>query len=100
MIFYRYETQYSAGGSNSIQLELFKLIKETDKGYWIKHNDFDMYKKWIPKVSLKRFAYPTKKEALINYIKRNEKRNKILKSQLRIVSSNIKMANELLKEIQ
>jgi len=36
---------------------------------------------WISKNSKKRYAYPTKKEALENFIKRNERRIEILKYQ-------------------
>ncbi len=71
-----------------IELTKFNLFKETKKGYWIGHGNFwderslKSQAKWVSKTSKKRFAYPTKKEALDNFIKRNEKRIKILKRQL------------------
>jgi len=54
-------------------------VKETPKGYWI--GDW-LFKKWIPKDSKKRFAYPTKEEALNNFIIRTKKYIEIIKSRL------------------
>lgn len=67
-----------------IILNKYRLIRETDKGYWIGLDGFSesFWKKWVSKSSKKRFAYPTKKEALINFRKRNEHRAKILQRQL------------------
>jgi len=70
-----------------IELRRYHLIKETPKGYWIGSflNSWDSqpyWKKWVSKTTKKRYAYPTKAEALQNYIKRTEKRIGILKSQL------------------
>jgi len=45
----------------------YAIIKETPKGYWIKLSIWNDDKKWVSKTALKRFAYPTKKEALISY---------------------------------
>jgi len=103
MEFYRYErevTNYTDKSVYEIILHTFFLIKETNKGYWIssvnpnikKENSNDLeefdntypidFKKWIPKQSMKRFAYPTQKEALFNFKKRTEKSIKILSNQL------------------
>lgn len=96
MQFYRYESvQYATLDSDdnyatsflpNIQLELktFNLWKETPKGYWIGYgqpNSLNSGGRWIPKESKKRYAYPTKKEALYNFIKRTEKRINILNNQ-------------------
>lgn len=112
MKFYRYEleTSVSIGDDNSvlrfrdIQLNLnkYNLHKETPKGYWIGYGYNEVgslrsYSKWIPKVSKKRYAYPTKEEALINYMKRTEKRIKILESNLYDCKRGIELANEKLK---
>ena len=51
--------------------------------------------KWISKSSKKRYAYPTKEEALINYIKRTEKRLRILESQIKLCKTGLSQANEL-----
>lgn len=64
-----------------LELRKYDLIKETPKGYWIGYKGFS-FKKWIPKNSRKRYAYPTKEEALKNFILRTKKRVKILKRQI------------------
>jgi len=69
-----------------IELTTLNLHKETPKGYWIGYghpdNGYQSHSRWVSKTAKKRYAYPTKEEALTNYIKRTEKRIKILKSQL------------------
>jgi len=70
----------------SIVLTELNLHKETPKGYWIGYghpdNGLQSHSRWVSKTATKRYAYPTKEEALTNYIKRTEKRIRILKSQL------------------
>jgi hypothetical protein len=76
--------------------EEFDLLKETPKGYWINIGDKNWpISKWVPKKSKKRFAYPTEKEALVNFIKRTEKREKYLKRDLYACQEGLKLANEL-----
>jgi len=99
MEFYRYEkVQYASLGidgdfENSkipnpkIELRIFNLFKETPKGYWVGYGSFEKGSlrsqgHWVSKSSIKRFAYPSKKEALENFIKRNEKRIRILEYNL------------------
>ena len=97
--FYRYEAvQYASLGIDGeyenpkipnpkVVLREYNLWKETLKGYWIGYGDLGEDKlrsngRWVSKTSKRRFAYPTKKEALENFIKRNERRIKILKYQV------------------
>jgi len=99
MKFYRYETvEYAVHDIDGelvsspfpnpkLELRKYDLIKETPKGYWIgfKNNygiKIGTWQKWISKTSRKRFAYPTEKEALNNFILRTERRIKILDRQL------------------
>jgi hypothetical protein len=99
MKFYRYEAvqyavidgytgEYTDSHFPNPKLEIreYDLLKETSKGYWIGYGSLGYnrynWKKWVSKTSKKRFAYPTEKEALINFIKRTEKRIEILDSQL------------------
>jgi hypothetical protein len=71
----------------NLTLQEYPIIKITPKGYWIKGihtkklNDF-FIKKWVSNDGLRRFAYDTKELAINNYIKRTEKRIKILTYQL------------------
>lgn len=64
-----------------LELRTYNLIKETEKGFWI-GDKCSGYKKWIPKISKKRFAYPTKEEAIKNFIARTKRRVKILQWQI------------------
>ena len=81
-----------------VVLEEYELLKETPKGYWIGFQSLftsqrseewreehlkNCWKKWVSKNGRKRFAYPTKEEAMNNYVLRTKKRISILKSQLR-----------------
>lgn len=95
MTFYRYEAiQYAEHDIDgelvspkipnpTIELKEYDMLKETLKGYWIGHKEFPkLSKTWVSKTSKKKFAYPTKEEALTNFIKRIEKRIEILKYQI------------------
>lgn len=101
MEFYRYEAIVYATMSNDdgdygyselfrsrpkMVLHTYNLHKETPKGYWIGYghpdNGYQSHSRWVSKTAKKRYAYPTKEEALTNYIKRTERRVKILKTQL------------------
>lgn len=86
MQFYRYvlnDVSTEFASDIQIDLRIYNLVKETPKGYWIdRSNWFD--KHWIPKTSRKRFAYPTKEEAWLNFTKRIEKRHRLAKHQVDI----------------
>lgn len=90
MKFYRYEeVNYHQIGIR-VHERVFELIKETPKGYWI--NLFpDMgwnEKKWVSSNAKKRYAYPTKEEALSSFLARKRRQIEILEAQL----SNARMA--------
>jgi hypothetical protein len=105
--FYRYETvQYATHDHDgelvsspfpnpTLQLREFNLHKETPKGYWISYGGLTLSSpsRWISKTSKKRYAYPTKEEALNNFIKRKEYQIKLLEYQL----SSAKIALSLAK---
>lgn len=112
--FYRYESvQYATLNRDGdfvapkfpdphIELREFNLHKETPKGYWIGYgsvlpNTLSSFSRWISKTSLRRYAYPTKKEALINFIKRNEKRIRILEYQAASCKMGVSIAKNLLE---
>jgi hypothetical protein len=99
MKFYRYKgIQYATTDHNgeytssyipnpTLILEEYNLFKETDKGYWIYYGSILPGKLrseaiWVSKTAKKRFAYPSKEQALQGYIKRTEKRVRILQYQL------------------
>ena len=58
-----------------LRIDSFSLVKETEKGYWIR-SPYDSYgfKRWVSKTAKKRFAYPTKEEALNNLVIRTKRR--------------------------
>lgn len=88
MKFYRYVIK-NAEHTPLVSLLEFDLLRETPSGYWIvpdwmyRHDDWkEQHKKWINKRSRARFAYPTKEEAMVNFIKRTERRVMFLKHDL------------------
>jgi len=116
MKFYRYEAVVYAEHDHDgelvapairipkIELREYRLIRETPKGYWIGFGGrfgsvFD-WKKWVSKTAKKRFAYPTKEEAMQNYIKRTEMRIRILKSQLEESQYGLQNAKSMQKHLE
>ena len=98
MKFYRYDIQnYASLGADgdyitptipspNIELTVLNLHKETPKGYWVGYGSLEPGKlrgqsKWVSKTSKKRFAYPTKEEALKSFIFRQKYALKILDYQ-------------------
>lgn len=74
-ILYRYERyydyMYEVSRQDKVKLVMYNILRYTLSGVWIKPK----YKneKWVSLTGKKRFAYPTKKEALDNFIKRTAK---------------------------
>ena len=114
--FYRYEAiQYASVDHDGdyvmpripnpkLVLKTFSVLKETSKGYWIGYGSLTSGKlssqgRWVSKTTKKRFAYPTKKEALDNLIKRTEKRVSILEYQVDTCKSAILIAKSMLASI-
>ena len=65
-------------------LRRFKVIKETPCGYWVEVDMFERPsgRRWTSKHSVSRFAYPSKEEALDNFIARKRRQIKILEGNL------------------
>jgi len=85
MKFYRYVWVNYGEAYSDIVLQLceYNLYKETPMGYWIGYlGKLHCDGRWVSKTARKRFAYPTKEEAMVNFIKRTERRIKILNSQI------------------
>lgn len=62
------------------------MVKETPKGYWLCYGTPTTLKTkdvWVSKTSKKRYAYPTKMEALNNAYHRTNSRIKYLETDLR-----------------
>lgn len=98
MKFYRYEWVNYSSYSMELRLMEYDLIKETPKGYWIGEKGFKGGYRWVSKTGKKRYAYPTADAALINYIKRTERRISILTSQLNNSKNSLIIANNRYKK--
>ena len=83
-VLYRYvgeqNSYWESIATYKIVLKTHQILKETPKGFWIR--DHVYWKKWVSKDGRKRYAYPTKAEALNNFKFRKEKQRKILKARL------------------
>ena len=112
IMFYRYEEREYANFDHDgeyispsiprpkVELIELKLFRETPKGYWLGYGGFESlqgHQKWVSKTAKKRYAYPTKKEALQNFIKRKERQAKILKYQLMSVEFALSTAKNMQK---
>lgn len=102
MIFYRYDIAYTHLNNVEIALHKFDLLKETPQGYWIVPNlrwhsleAKEKHKRWIHKVSRKRFAYPTKEEALYSFIMRKKKQIIYCKRDMRNAEAALNIARKI-----
>jgi hypothetical protein len=111
MNYYRYDDPMWYEGEYEpyeLLLNEYKVLKITPRGVWIKYPRNDKYpvgkyiegKKFIlekigyfnKEKTKKRFAWPTKEEALISYKKRKEGQIWIIENQLRIAKLNLELA--------
>ncbi len=91
---YRYEREYPLFDNKyKLRLEVFDVIKETKHGYWISQKGFSSWKKFVLKVSAKRYAYPTKEQALNNFILRT-------RSAKKYAEANLKHANAFIEAFE
>jgi len=90
MFFYRFEEVHYANIGIKVLERKYTLLKETPKGYWIKPiwdismtRDFKTcHRKWVSKTAKKRFAYPTKEEAIVNFKTRKKRQIQILTAKI------------------
>jgi len=108
MTFYRYETDVNSmggfdqfenfvhtGNSVDVKLREFSLVAEIPKGYWIGDAETGWFKKWIRKKSKKRYAYPSKEEALNSYLIRTRNRVGYLQRDLKNAEKALKIAEKI-----
>jgi len=85
MILYRYRKSCHDEDVNEssvhLWIEEFTVVAETPKGYWFVPKG-GLYRRWTSKVSKSRYAYPTKKEALNNFIRRATRSISIMRYQI------------------
>jgi len=106
MTYYRYDDDpFWDEEYNVIDLELkqYEVLSETKCGVWIKFTKIGHWEngkkfileKGVNHFTRKRFAWPTKDEALISYIARKEKQIAILKNQLENAREFLAKAKEM-----
>ena len=102
MEFYRYEdVDDIAGIGPKVKLRKFNLLRETLKGYWIMPafiSYYEGHKHWVSKTSRKRYAYPTKEGAAVNFFKRKQLQIAILSNRLERAKQALSQADTILKE--
>lgn len=83
----------------SLKERVFKIVSETKKGYWVSPEDYysPEDKRWVSKTSKKRFAYPTKSEALNSFLFRKKRQIRLLNYQLYIAKSAERQVKYLLE---
>ena len=77
--YYRY-SEFRTSESVVLHLETFKMLKKTPCGAWIEY--YGGGKKFVLDAARKRFAWPTKEEALISFRARKKRQIKILTARL------------------
>lgn len=78
-------------GQVKLVLTTFKTLRETPKGFWI-GSELDQI--WVSRTSKRRYAYPTKKEALSSLGFRVNSRIKILTKQLDTTKEALRLIEE------
>lgn len=103
MQFYRYEEQAEEDSWAPPKLLCYEysLERETIHGYWIVPQVgvyCRMRRRWVSKTARKRYAYPSKAEALTALIARKRRQKTICEYQIDLAIATIAVAeNELLK---
>lgn len=98
LIFYRYDGYDSYSLKNPTE---YIAVSETKCGYWIVYKHYTAGKKrWISKTSVKRFAYPTKKEALVNYIFRKRSQISHNRASIQSAINGLRAAGVTTKEVE
>ncbi len=95
--FYRYNAWHYCDGCSDINAEVFYLHKETKCGYWIVPQ-YGSEKRWVSSTATKRYAYPTKAEALVNFVARKRCEINILENRMRLSKRALSVAIEKQKE--
>jgi hypothetical protein len=95
-----FDNEWSESCGYDIRLSCFEyqVIRHTPKGVWLKQ-PYCMGKKFVLKDARKRFAHPTKREALISYIARQKRRILILNSQIKDSEMGLRVADRMLSEM-
>lgn len=78
------ESYYSIGPK--VELSTYEVVRETPCGYWIRSGNSGAFihgpERWINKTTRKRYALPSKKEAMESFLHRKSKQISIISHQL------------------
>lgn len=106
-LFYRFHDHWTGNNwEKETRCHLFVGIKQTPKGWWIipcnemGYHPEDQKKRWVSDHTDKRYAYPTKEEAMKNYLYRKGKQIQIIKGNLRGAYSAYQSAKYWMDEIE
>lgn len=105
-IYYRYDSRFYVtlcsdenksvndflGSTCEVACEEYEVLKKTAKGVWVQDKYGCGYKKFVLNCARKRFAYPTKKQALESFIKRKQSQLKHLQRGLRDTNYSLSIA--------
>lgn len=89
-VWYRYDYISLNDGRVDLWLRTFPVVRRTPKGVWVKP-EYEP-KKFILTNAHKRYACPTKDEALESFIKRKEKQLRLLSAQVKNIESALALA--------
>lgn len=95
-----FDNEWSESCGYDIRLSCFeyRVIKHTPKGVWLL-KPYCAGKRFVLKDAKKRFAHPTKREALVSYIARQKRRILILNSQIKDSEMGLRVAGRMLSEM-
>lgn len=89
---YRFDTYRKGYGGRGLTIREFYVMSETPKGWWI---NVDGKKTWISKTAKKRYAYPTREEALESFRCRKTAFVKHAQNMLEVAKTDLKIAGTL-----
>jgi len=92
---YRYILEHWQGAAK-LTLQEYEILRETPKGVWI--NIGWNREKWVSNYANKRFAQPSKREALKHYIRRKIYRNHCIELEMDRNNDTLITAKALLKK--
>lgn len=103
MKFYRYVARSGYWGGTYLHEDIWFLDKETKCGWWIVQNNWKgeiIARKWVSSSARKRFAYPTKEEALNSLYHRKKRQIQFLEHNMAVAKAVVRYFNEKNKENQ
>jgi hypothetical protein len=83
---YRVESTYVEGGGTKVYIEAYKVASKTKCGVWIYVGS---KQRFVNLELTKKFAYPTKEEAISGFIARKKRQIQILRGQLDLAEESI-----------